>query len=378
MNVENEYLDFDAAVSFLNTTPSTMYKWLQAGKIPGHKLGRQWRFLKEELEIHVSGKGSKINVQKDFLTVAQVLQDRSINKEKKMETTSMNKLPEQILWDAFDHGSRLVHMYPSKGKFEISYRTNAGLEKLCSIQEESFNEIDSSLNKLSTSTYDGTARRFYLHRSDEEVLQVKYHKIETVSGPRITLRLWQTEKDILPLNKITGDEQILENFKSWTKKKHGLIIVSGVSGSGKSTTVFSLLNEFKNQGRVIFTIEESVDFVMDGINQIEMKETAKGQFDETFEKVYSSDPDVICLGLGLNFGYEEKAFAAAYRAASTGHLVIVQMDQPSCEKALEFFKTHSSLPVENVLVGISCQKLVAEGGRIKAKYEFMNKPVEMD
>ena len=59
----NEYLDFDQAVCFLKTTPSTLYKWLQAGKIPGHKLGRQWRFLKDELDIHVSGKGSKINVQ---------------------------------------------------------------------------------------------------------------------------------------------------------------------------------------------------------------------------------------------------------------------------------------------------------------------------
>ena len=73
----NEYLDFDEAVSFLKTTPSTLYKWLQAGKIPGHKLGRQWRFLKEELEIHVSGKGSKINIQKDFLALTELLSSRS-------------------------------------------------------------------------------------------------------------------------------------------------------------------------------------------------------------------------------------------------------------------------------------------------------------
>ena len=58
-NMDNKnYLDFDEAVQLLKTTPSTLYKWLQAGKIPGHKLGRQWRFLKDELEIHVSGKGS--------------------------------------------------------------------------------------------------------------------------------------------------------------------------------------------------------------------------------------------------------------------------------------------------------------------------------
>ena len=68
----SEYLDFDGAVQLLKTTPSTLYKWLQAGKIPGHKLGRQWRFLKDELEIHVSGRGSRIHVQTDFLNLAEL------------------------------------------------------------------------------------------------------------------------------------------------------------------------------------------------------------------------------------------------------------------------------------------------------------------
>ncbi|MBC7370981.1 MAG: helix-turn-helix domain-containing protein, partial [Bdellovibrionaceae bacterium] len=49
----HDYLDFDEAVGYLKTTSSTLYKWLQNGKVPGHKLGRQWRFSKDELELHV-------------------------------------------------------------------------------------------------------------------------------------------------------------------------------------------------------------------------------------------------------------------------------------------------------------------------------------
>ena len=60
-----EYLDFDQTVQLLKTTPSTLYKWLQAGKIPGHKLGRQWRFSKDELESYISGKNSRTYVQRD-------------------------------------------------------------------------------------------------------------------------------------------------------------------------------------------------------------------------------------------------------------------------------------------------------------------------
>ena len=79
----SEYLDFDDAVQFLKTTPSTLYKWLQAGKIPGHKLGRQWRFLKDELELHVSGQAPRIQIQKEALQFAELLHSRAKNKKEK-------------------------------------------------------------------------------------------------------------------------------------------------------------------------------------------------------------------------------------------------------------------------------------------------------
>lgn len=365
----SEYLDFDDAVSFLKTTPSTLYKWLQAGKIPGHKLGRQWRFLKEELEIHVSGKGPRINTQKDFLQLVELLSSRSKNKENNMDLNT-NTLPEKIIWDAFDHGARLIHMYPAKGKYEISYRTRLGMETLASIQEDSFNDIDSILINASIPHADISARRIYLHRNEEDVLQIRYQKIETVAGPRLTLRLYHPEKDVLPLERITSDPKVLAQFKTWLHKTHGLILVSGSTGSGKTTTVYSLLNEYKKQNRVIFTIEDSAHLIIDGINQIELKERSAESFTKIFEGVYASDADVICLGLGSYHNMEEQVFSAAYRAASTGHLVVIQMDQPSCESARNYFKKFVPHNLEHLIVGISCQKLVQSEGHVKALYEF--------
>ncbi len=365
----NEYLDFEGAVQLLKTTPSTLYKWLQAGKIPGHKLGRQWRFLRDELEIHVSGKGSQIHIQKDFLNLGELLSTRSKNKENDMNI-SATSISEKIIWDAFDHGSRLVHIYPSKGKYEISYRAKSGMETLTAIQEDSFKELDDSLTKISTSLDEGASRRIYLHRGEVDVLQVRYQKLETVTGPRLTLRLWQPEKDVLPLDKITGDANALANFKSWLTKPNGLILVSGANGSGKTTTIYSLINEYKNQGRLVFTIEETAELVIEGINQIEIKGRQYENFEEVFGKVYSSDPDVICLGLGSYIGIEEKVFNAAYKAASTGHIVIIQMDQPSCAEALSTFKKFVHYPVDHLMVGVSCQKLVEDKGKVRAVYEF--------
>lgn len=365
----SEYLDFDQTVQFLKTTPSTLYKWLQAGKIPGHKLGRQWRFVKDELEIHVSGKGSRIHIQKDFLNLAELLLTRSQHKESEMNTQATS-VSEKLIWDAFDHGSRLVHIYPSKGKYEISYRAKSGLEKLTDIQEESFVELDQALNKISTALDDGSSRRIYLHRGDDDVLQVRYQKLETVTGPRLTLRLYQPETDVMPLEKISGSEEVRTEFKKWLTKGSGLILVSGANGSGKTTTIYSLLNEYRKQGRLVFTIEESVDMVIEGINQIEVKGHQRENFEEIFDQVYSSDPDVICLGLGSYFGIEREVFNAAYKAAVAGHVVIVQMSQATIDNTLSEFKKFVSYSLDQVLIGVSCQKLVEDKGKFKAVYEI--------
>lgn len=368
----NDYLDFDGAVEFLKTTPSTLYKWLQAGKIPGHKLGRQWRFLRDELEIHISGTGSKINIQKDFLQLSKALAARSKNKEYIMET-STNKLAENIIWDAFDHGSRLIHIYPAKGRYEISYRTQQGLDKLSSVQEDFFIELDSALTANSSAIGEEINRRMYLHRDEADVLQVRYQKVETVTGPRVTLRLWQPEKDVLPLEKIvSGNKKVLAHFKNWLTKKHGIIIVTGAPGSGKTTTVYSLINEYQKQNRVVFTIEEAVQLIIEGVNQVELKTKNADQFENIFDQVYSSDPDVICLGLSSYNGIEEKFFNSAYGAAAAGRLVIIQMNHPSCEEAINFLKKNTKHSVDHLIAGVSCQKLVESDGKIQAEYEFLN------
>lgn len=369
-----DYLDFDETVAYLKTTSSTLYKWLQAGRIPGHKLGRQWRFLKEELDLFISGKSQTLNFQKEKMQLAQLLESRTKTKEGFMGV-QVNQLAEKIIWDAFDHGSRLIHIYPAKGNYEISYRNKKGLDVLTTVQEEFFQELDKTLINESQPVGDSESRRMYFHRDDankSEALQIRYQKLETVTGPRLTLSLWQPEKDVLPLEKIvSGDKTVLEKFKSWTEKPQGLILVTGASGSGKTTTIYSLLNEFKNTNRAIYTIEDKVQLIIEGIHQIELKSTNQKDFETIVEKVYSSDPDVICLGLTLPYGIEEKVFSAAYRAAATGHLVIVQMSEPTPKSAVEQFQKYCPYPIDHLLVGVSSQKLVSKNQKLTAEYDFL-------
>jgi len=364
------YLDFDEAVHFLKTTPSTLYKWLQAGKVPGHKLGRQWRFLKEELELHVSGKGPQIQSQKEILALTNFLLQRS-KKENSMD--SPTTLAEQLIWDAYDHGSRTIHIGPAKGHYEIRYRQRKGLEKLTEIHEETFNSIDEYWQKISSPLQSEKNRRIYLNRSAEEGLQIRYNRLETVSGPRVTLRLFNPEQDVMPLEKIcSGDDSVLATFRNWAQKSFGLIVLSGSPGSGKTTTFYSMLHEIRKQGSNIITLERPVDLVIDGINQVELSEESPHEIRHQMNAILSSDPDVIGL-LGLNSSQpelEKILIQSAVSMASTGHLVLLQLHTASCQEAFNMVQDFVDLDIEKILVGISSQKLVPSPKGLRAEYQF--------
>lgn len=365
----DEYLDFDEAVEFLKTTHSTLYKWLQSGKIQGHKLGRQWRFLRDELELHMSGKSATIQHHKEILELAGLLAKRAAGRGGIKMETSVFQISEQLIWDAYQSGSRLIHIEPSQGRFQIRYRTRQGLEKLTSISEETFKSLDMVWRKESTAIRDEETRRMYLHRTESEALQVRYQKLETVTGPRLTLQLFQPFQDVLPLEKIVdGQEETLKKLKSWVGKNHGLIVVCGSTGSGKTTTIYSMINEIKNSGSVIFTLEKPVYTVIDGINQTEIFNNS--DFETMFDKIFNSDPDVVCLGLGGATEIDPLIQTKAVNAAVSGHLVILQMDAISTEEAYKALKKNVSSDLDRILIGICHQKLTLAGNKLKPTYSF--------
>jgi type IV pilus assembly protein PilB len=375
-----EYLDFDGAVDLLKTTPSTLYKWLQTGKIPGHKLGRQWRFSREELDLHVSGRAPRITLQKEVLQLTEFLEKRAQN-VKTMEGQEMdlqNELPEKLIWDAFDHRCDEIHLSPSRGKYEITYHSSkrnfgtvtAKYEKVVSIEESLFKLMDDFWVQQSNPIKDANSRRIFLQRSEEDALQIRYQKLETVAGPRLTLTLTQPKLAYFGIEKIGMTDEEQHEVRNWAGHSKGLILVSGSDGSGKTTTIYSLMNELKKDNRVIFTLETAASLVIDGINQVEFSSRDQDDFEKKFEEICLSNPSVICLGLGANFGLEKAIASAAYHAAAGGILVLLQVPADSVEKAVENFERDAGVSSASVLIGASWQKLVNRDGKLKAQYSF--------
>ena len=340
----SDYLTFEEAAEFLNTPHSTLYRWLREGRVPGHKLGRQWRFLREELEAFRAS-GTRQHDEQLALAALTALLEARKPQESDMELNAIEssaQLAEHLIWDAADHGASRIHLQPADGGYSIRYRTADGLETLQQVSRPAFEALDRQLATGSTPARTEAKRRLCLDREVDGVserLQVHYQKLSTFAGDRLTLGLIKESRLPQSIDEITTSAQDSAILRRWSQAPNGLILVSGRSGSGKTTTSFCCLGELaKSSDRVIFTIEEDVEVLLPDVEQVEVDLNDERAFRETFAAVLASDPDVLFLSSSVAPRHRSTLWSHALSAAESGHLVFVQIDAISTAHAKELFE----------------------------------------
>jgi len=371
----DNYLTFDEAVIFLKTNTSTLYKWLQSGKIPAHKLGRQWRFVREELEAYLSGNGQNKEMQQEIILLAQFLSSRGNPKVVVGETSDVQLL-QNIIRDAVHHKAHSIHFYMADGRYEIAYRIDGLMQKVSSIHEDLFAQIHQKLVEHSFPLQDENARGAYLQKDKDDAstqTQIHYQKIDTLNGIRVTLKIIPNDLKLVTIAQLARDNTVRETFFKWLKPRTGLVIVSGTVGNGMTTTTCSFLNYLKDQGKNVFLIQDSSEIVYPQISRVETKADDPEDFSRVLNQVMASDADSIGFTLSPASDLEPALFKAAYRAISKGHLVVMQFNAPSCEAVIEKIKKHAPDILDSqIKIGISHQTLVPkpEGGVI-AEYKLL-------
>lgn len=371
--MHEQYLDFDEAVAFLKTNSSTLYKWLQSGKVPGHKLGRQWRFLREELELHISGKTLNSQSQHEVLSLTRLLQSRATNR-KNPAPTDMPGLTEALIWDGFYQEATAIHLAPGEdNKYTLSYRSRGVLKPVLTISENLFQALHQALLNLCEPAGSDDARRAYLQDNEDDACLVTYQRLDTRMGTHVTLQLSEPYRDVPALKQIVSNATDYAVLQQWLAHNHGIIVISGAWGSGKLTTTVSCLDYLKEQGKIVFSLEDDATYVVPGIHQIELRSGQIAEFEQHIAKIMASDADVICLILNSYASLREAILHAAYRAAATGHLVILHVNAPSGEIALNQIKqTIPDVIDEKLLIGISSQTLISTGTQThKAEFQLM-------
>ena len=178
----------------------------------------------------------------------------------------------------------------------------------------------------------------------------------TIHGENIVLRILDRQKGIVPLENLGLTEEHLYQLKLMIARPEGIILVTGPTGSGKTTTLYSVLNHINSEGIHIMTLEDPVEYPMAMVRQTSVSETAKLDFANGIRSMMRQDPDVILVGEVRDAETAEMAF----RAAMTGHQVYTTLHTNSAIGAVPRLLDIGVLPdvMAGNIIGIVAQRLI--------------------
>ncbi|MHC4541353.1 MAG: GspE/PulE family protein [Planctomycetota bacterium] len=187
-------------------------------------------------------------------------------------------------------------------------------------------------------------------------IDVRVSVIPTIYGEKVVMRILDSAAVNHNLNELGFDTDLLGELKTMLSQPHGIIIVTGPTGSGKSTTLYSALNYLCDPRKNITTVEDPVEYRLDGINQIQVKPDIGLDFAESLRSILRQDPDIILIGEIR----DKETIDIAIKASLTGHLVLSTFhtnDAPSAISRMVYMGVESYLLASTVNL-IVAQRLV--------------------
>jgi type IV pilus assembly protein PilB len=200
-------------------------------------------------------------------------------------------------------------------------------------------------------------------------IDVRASAIPTIYGEKIVLRILDAGGVNHDVDQLGFEPQLLEEFKSLLKRPHGIIVVTGPTGSGKSTTLYSALNYLKDPKKNITTVENPVEYRLEGINQIQVKPEIDLTFASCLRAILRQDPDIILIGEIR----DAETVEIAIKASLTGHLVLSTFHTNDAPSAISRF---IYMGVEPYLLASALNLVIAQ--RLVRKIcEHCREPVEL-
>jgi type II secretory ATPase GspE/PulE/Tfp pilus assembly ATPase PilB-like protein len=188
------------------------------------------------------------------------------------------------------------------------------------------------------------------------VVDFRVASLPTTHGENLVLRILDRQKGIVPLDKLNLEESQLELLKLMIARPEGIILVTGPTGSGKTTTLYSILNHINADALNIMTLEDPVEYPMTMIRQTSVAEAAKLDFANGIRAMMRQDPDVILVGEIR----DQETAEMAFRAAMTGHQVYSTLHTNSAVGAFPRLLDIGIVPdiLSGNIIGILAQRLV--------------------
>jgi type IV pilus assembly protein PilB len=230
------------------------------------------------------------------------------------------KLVNLILTEAIKEDSSDVHIEPGRNEVSVRIRIDGVLIRIMTPPVSSLNGIVTRvkiLSKLNIAEHrlpqDG---RMKIKTASRDI-DVRVSILPTIHGEKVVLRLLGSGKLSLNLTTLGFPEDKLSTFKKWINQPYGMVVISGPTGSGKSTTLYAALTEIHSEGINITTVEDPVEYQLKGINQVQIHDEIGLSFAASLRSILRQDPDVLLIGEIR----DEETANIAVKFSMTGHLV---------------------------------------------------------
>ncbi len=247
------------------------------------------------------------------------------------EEAPVVKLVDLIIRQAIDERASDIHIEPFKDKISLRYRIDGKLYEIPPPAKHLHLPIISRikiLGKLDIAEKRLPQDGAFLVRVESRPIDIRVSSIPTIYGEKIVMRILDRSAVALDLNQLGFDANQLEIMRRIINSPYGLIFLTGPTGCGKTTTLYAILNEIKGPTKNIITVEDPVEYKLDGINQVQVKPEIGLTFATALRHFLRQDPDIMLVGETRDL----ETAQICVRSALTGHLVFSTLhtnDAPS-------------------------------------------------
>jgi len=276
-----------------------------------------------------------------------------------IEQAPIVKLVDTILTGAVDHRASDVHLEPKEDHAVVRYRIDGMLHKILTIPRHAVSAVTARL-KIMARCDTSERRKPQDGRIDlairDALFDIRFSTVPTIYGEKIVMRLLNKSSAMSKLTDLGFDEEEMGKFNELLAKPHGIVLITGPTGSGKSTTLIAALAKIATESVNVMTIEDPVEYQLDRINQVHVNAKVGLTFATALRSFMRQDPDIIMVGEIRDYETAD----LAVNAALTGHLVFSTLHTNDAPGAVPRINNLGIPPflINAAVIGIMGQRLV--------------------
>ena len=323
--------------------------------------GKAYDAVVEEVETVYGLRLSLHPVAPDELTrlLSSNYRQTGVQEHSESEALGVQDFVGELVEEAFRVRASDIHLEPSERRCRVRFRVDGKLIERHVVGRDRYPGIVNRIKIMSN--LDIAEKRLpqdgrIMYSRGDVKFDIRTSVMPTIYGEKIVLRLLSRDGRHISLDELGFDERQLRDYLDAVGRPHGLVLISGPTGSGKSTTLYATLERLNRGDNNILTIEDPIEYTLDGINQVQLKEEIGLTFPVALRTFLRQDPDIIMLGEIR----DEETAEMAIRSSLTGHLLLSTLHTNSawgCITRLADMGVHPYL-ISETLVACVAQRLV--------------------